>query len=67
MAKTRRTVEYVGEAITLVACPQCGSIAELTDRRVLNSTAGAVDHGRVRCVGGHCFLMPLEGLVGDAL
>ncbi len=65
MGEIRQTAEAVHGTITLVACPECGSTAEVTDRRVLDSTDGPIEHGRVRCVDGHWFLMPLEGLVGD--
>ena len=34
----------------LTTCPDCGSIAEVLDRFVLESTAGPVEHARTRCI-----------------
>ena len=38
-------------------CPECGAPAEVTDRSVLESTDGPVEHVRVVCVRRHWFLM----------
>ena len=40
------------------ACPECGSIARVLDRFVLESTDGPVEHVRTQCVRRHCFLLP---------
>lgn len=46
--------------LTVVACPECGVPAEITDRFSLSSTDGPVDHVALSCVGGHHFRMPSE-------
>jgi hypothetical protein len=46
----------------LTTCPDCGALAEVLDRFVLESTDGPIDHARVRCVRGHWFLLPIEVL-----
>lgn len=38
-------------------CPECGAPAEVTDRCVLESTDGPIEHVRVGCVRRHWFLM----------
>jgi hypothetical protein len=43
-------------------CPECGAPAEVTDRFVLESTDGPIEHVRVRCAGMHWFLMSTESL-----
>jgi hypothetical protein len=43
-------------------CPECGAPAEVTDRSVLESTGGPVEHVRVVCVRRHWFLMSTEAL-----
>jgi hypothetical protein len=40
-------------------CPECGQVAEVEWRAVLESTDGPVEHARVRCVQKHWFLLPL--------
>ena len=39
-------------------CPECGSPAEITERSVLESTGGPMEHVRLQCVRRHWFLMP---------
>lgn len=46
------------------ACPECALPAEVTDRHVLESTDGPVEHARVQCVGGHVFNLPVAMLAG---
>ena len=46
----------------LTTCPECAAPAEVLDRFVLESTAGPVDHARVRCVRGHWFLLSIDAL-----
>jgi hypothetical protein len=46
-------------------CPQCGQIAEVVDRDVLQSTDGPVEHVHVRCVAKHRFVMPVASLARD--
>jgi hypothetical protein len=43
-------------------CPDCGAPAEVTDRSVLESTDGPIEHARVLCVRHHWFLMPTASL-----
>jgi hypothetical protein len=43
-------------------CPDCGAPAEVTDRCVLESTDGPVEHVRVLCLRRHWFLMPTASL-----
>ena len=54
------TGEMVGG---LTACPECSATAEVTDRVMLHSTDGPVEHARIRCVRRHWFYMPTAGLV----
>ncbi len=46
-------------------CPECGSLAEVTDRAVLESTDGPVEHARVTCLRRHWFLLPVAALAAD--
>jgi hypothetical protein len=43
-------------------CPECGAPAEVTDRFVLESTDGPIEHLRLQCAGRHWFLMSTESL-----
>jgi hypothetical protein len=43
-------------------CPECGTLAEVKWRAVLESTDGPVEHAKVVCVGGHWFLLPVASL-----
>jgi hypothetical protein len=44
-------------------CPECGELAEVEWRDVLESTDGPVEHAKVRCVRRHWFLLPVASLV----
>jgi hypothetical protein len=44
-------------------CPECGELAEVQWRDVLESTHGPVEHAKVRCVRRHWFLLPVASLV----
>jgi hypothetical protein len=48
----------------MTTCPECGVPAEVRERHVLASTDGPIEHARVRCVGGHCFFLPVASLAG---
>lgn len=48
--------------MSIVGCPDCGAPAEVTERFILPSTDGPVDHVVVVCSAGHHFRMPAEGL-----
>jgi hypothetical protein len=41
----------------LTTCPECAAPAEVTDRAVLESTDGPIEHVRVVCVQRHWFLL----------
>jgi hypothetical protein len=47
---------------TLVSCPDCGVLAEITERFRLPSTDGPVEHIAVRCAAGHHFRMAADRL-----
>jgi hypothetical protein len=51
-----------GSALQLVGCPQCLAPAEVTDRFVLESTSGPVEHITVCCVHRHRFTIPADRL-----
>ncbi len=51
---------------SLIACPECGLLAEITDRFALSSTDGPVEHICVACVDGHYFRMPIDMLAPGA-
>ena len=43
-------------------CPECGALAEVTDRSALESTGGPIEHVKIQCVRRHWFLMPAGSL-----
>ena len=43
-------------------CPECGTLAEVEWRAVLESTDGPIEHAKVRCVQKHWFLLPVAAL-----
>lgn len=49
-------------SLALTSCPECELPAEVTDRFVLPSTNGPVDHVALRCLARHHFRMPSEML-----
>ena len=48
--------------LQLVGCPQCLGPAEVTDRFVLESTDGPVEHMTVSCVSRHRFTLTADHL-----
>lgn len=48
--------------IDTTICPECGELAEVQDRDVLESTDAPVEHVKVLCVRRHWFLLPAERL-----
>jgi hypothetical protein len=47
---------------TRCAEPGCPGPAEIVDRAVLESTAGPIEHVRLRCLHRHWFVLPLSML-----
>jgi hypothetical protein len=47
---------------SVIACPECGLPAEVTERFSLSSTDGPVEHVALACLDGHYFRMPAEGV-----
>ena len=45
-------------------CPECGHLAEIEWRDRSTSTAGPVEHLKIRCVNRHWFLMLADQLPG---
>ena len=43
-------------------CPECGAIAEVLWRDVLDSTDGPVEHAKIQCLERHLFLLPVASL-----
>jgi hypothetical protein len=48
--------------LRLVACPACGSPAEVEWADEVQSTSGPVELVKMRCLERHVFLMPGDGL-----
>lgn len=46
--------------LVIHTCPECGLPAEETDRFVLDSTDGPVEHVALRCARKHHFRMPVD-------
>jgi hypothetical protein len=43
-------------------CPECGALAEVLWRAVMESTDGPVEHAKIACVRRHWFLLPVACL-----
>jgi len=43
-------------------CPECGALAEVLWRAVMESTDGPVEHAKIGCVRRHWFLLPVARL-----
>lgn len=43
-------------------CPECGELAEVQWRAVLESTDGPIEHAKVLCIDRHWFLLPVAHL-----
>ena len=43
-------------------CPECGALAEVQWRAVMEGTDGPVEHAKVSCVRRHWFLLPVACL-----
>lgn len=44
--------------------PQCGAVAQIRHRDVLQSTAGPIEHVGIICAARHTFLLPAAALDG---
>ncbi|KRB44229.1 hypothetical protein [Terrabacter sp. Root181] len=55
-----------GAALDTTTCPECGALAEVTERAVLEGTDGPVEHARVVCVARHWFLLPSASLTSTS-
>lgn len=47
-------------------CPQCGAVAEVQWRAVMEGTDGPVEHAKVVCLQRHWFLLPTAALTSGA-
>lgn len=47
---------------SFTACPACAEIAEISDRFVLPSTDGPIEHVRMSCVRQHYFMLEVASL-----
>jgi hypothetical protein len=43
-------------------CPECGALAEVQWRDVMESTDGPVEHAKIVCARRHWFLLPVAHL-----
>ena len=41
-------------------CPECGALAEVQWRDVMESTDGPVEHAKISCARRHWFLLPVS-------
>jgi hypothetical protein len=46
----------------MTLCPECGALAEVLWRTVMEGTDGPVEHAKVSCVRRHRFLLPVARL-----
>jgi hypothetical protein len=60
--QTRVSPETEPARWTTVACPECGSHAEIESRTPLLSTDGWVEHLKIRCLNRHWFFLPADQL-----
>jgi hypothetical protein len=59
---TTQSVVLTRKDLELVACPECGHPADVEWRDDLDSTDGAVEHLKIRCLNRHWFLLPSDTL-----
>ncbi|MCU1538516.1 MAG: hypothetical protein JWP82_2867 [Humibacillus sp.] len=52
----------VGAVLDTTTCPECGALAEVRERAVLESTDGPVEHARILCLSRHWFFLPAASL-----
>jgi hypothetical protein len=46
-------------------CPECGALAEVEWRAVMESTDGPIEHAKIRCAERHWFLLPVSALAAS--
>jgi len=46
----------------LTTCPECGELAEVQWRSVMESTDGPIEHAKVVCIRRHWHLLPVARL-----
>jgi len=51
-----------GAAMETTDCPDCGVIAEVEWRTVMESTDGPIEHAKIRCLNRHWFQLPVASL-----
>jgi hypothetical protein len=57
---SKHQLALVPRELVIIACPECGTPAEVEWLTLLPSTAGLVEHLKIRCVQRHWFLMPAD-------
>jgi hypothetical protein len=53
--------------LELVACPECGGLAEVVARFTLGSSDGPLEHLKVSCVARHGFVLPADRVTSWSL
>jgi len=48
--------------LDMTICPECGALADVQWRAVMESTEGPVEHAKVGCAARHWFLLPVADL-----
>ncbi len=51
-----------GVPMDLTCCPECGALAEIEWRAVMESTDGPIEHAKIRCAQRHWFLLPVSSV-----
>ena len=46
----------------MTSCPECGALAEIEWRAVMESTDGPIEHAKIRCAQRHWFLLPVSAV-----
>jgi hypothetical protein len=51
----------------LTVCPECGEVADIQRRAVLEGTDGPIEHAKILCICRHSFLLPVAWLPGPSV